>query len=265
MAITTGQKWVVTGMGGASAPATPLTIFGDDLIFWFDNSNESNITTGQSAAHVASQTDETGDYLRKTPNSLAAEEPTFSSGVFTYNGTSNDLTLRTAADGSPADVLDDTEGLFMSILKQSNSAENTQVFNCASSASNFIYLILDHRGVDVVSNRQRILQRNTGGTDEVRNGSAITIDQFQYSAFSSDGAAWRAWTDGIEQTLTPSTGSNTGEWCGSLTGADNVSFFAWKRASAAYYSGDEKHSLYLSREPTAGELNSFFAWAEDFI
>jgi len=62
----------------------------------------------------------------------------------------------------------------------------------------------------------------SGTTDHVRGGTAITAGAWHHYAFVSTGTAWAIYLDGVLQTLTTVSGSNTGNWFADLTSATTL-------------------------------------------
>ncbi|MFQ6122063.1 MAG: LamG domain-containing protein [Dehalococcoidales bacterium] len=61
--------------------------------------------------------------------------------------------------------------------------------------------------------------------------NTITDTGWHHIVFTSDGSKVRCYVDGEERTLTPSVGSNSGQWFGTATNSDTFCVGAIKRAS----------------------------------
>ncbi|MFQ6122817.1 MAG: LamG domain-containing protein [Dehalococcoidales bacterium] len=61
--------------------------------------------------------------------------------------------------------------------------------------------------------------------------NTITDAGWHHIVFTSDGSKVRCYVDGEERTLTPSVGSNSGQWFGTATNSDTFCVGAIKRAS----------------------------------
>ena len=57
----------------------------------------------------------------------------------------------------------------------------------------------------------------SGTTDQIRGNTAVTVGSWHHYAFVSTGTAWAIYLDGVLQSLTTVSGSNTGNWFADFT------------------------------------------------
>lgn len=66
--------------------------------------------------------------------------------------------------------------------------------------------------INNVSNLHYIAAGNRGTFDYVRGGTVLSTGTIYHLAWQSTGTAWKLFVNGIEQSLTATSGSNTGDW-----------------------------------------------------
>lgn len=145
------------------------------------------------------------------------------------------------ASSAPLSRVYDTKGTYVAVFRC--DVVNTQMAICGMNDTDGS----DHRFLEVHSDGKIQLRWYNGGTDTRFQGSVLSINTTYVVRAQSDGSTIRIFVNGVEQTITPSSGSNTGQWLlgntnkWSLGGAVTDSFghvvlFDGKIMEARYYS-----------------------------
>lgn len=112
-----------------------------------------------------------------------------------------------------------------------NTYEGLFSFGGSNDAS---VIRVDCRNNEVGTMRLRIGQTIAAGpTYNYFYGSTnFSFDELHFVALTSDGSTWKLYLDGVLQTLTIVSGSNTGAWAGDTTGAAIDTVFGCLRSNA---------------------------------
>lgn len=116
------------------------------------------------------------------------------------------------------------------------------LYDSANQTGNRLYS--EHRGD--TSNKVTYFQRDSDATVLAATADTTTFDDtnWHHIAYTSDTSTFKIYVDGALQTLTVSTGSNTGQWFGDITSRDDFAFEAASGASGhliddvAYFNDD---------------------------
>lgn len=96
-----------------------------------------------------------------------------------------------------------------------------------------------------------------GGVVDRLDGGAIdlTDDEWHNIIFQSDGSEVEIWVDGVQHTVTETTGTNRGQWFADATDADNFMLGAIGRLTiAGYFAAKEDEVVILNRPFTPAEI-----------
>lgn len=161
-----------------------------------------------------------------------SNNPTFGSagqmdGAITFDGSDDNI-----YKSSPS-FIDDTQGTVEAWVKFTDLAQSHAVVNVnVEGASDDEYLFMYYRG----SGENYVIRIYLGinGTTTMyakTRDNIITTTDWHYWVVTSDGSTLRAYLDGQEETLTFTTGSNTGQWFDDATDADVFTLGALRRAA----------------------------------
>jgi hypothetical protein len=143
----------------------------------------------------------------------------------------------------------DSAGTIIAVYKTSSNSSQ-YLFSSADESGNAYYgatLVIDANG------KVATVQRNNDTQDYVFGGLG-TGGSFHALTLSSNGSAYTMYLDGTLQSLTVSSGSNSGDWFADTSLRDNIAVGALKRdTNSGFMNGDIAEVLVYSRELSAGE------------
>lgn len=98
-----------------------------------------------------------------------------------------------------------------------------------------------------------------GSANTVKGDTTISVSGtvFNHMVFQSTGTAWDVWVNGIQQSLTVSAGSNTGDWFGD-NGVDNIKLAVLDRATNTFGNTREDHIRFFDRTLTQPEITALY-------
>lgn len=173
---------------------------------------------------------------------------TIASKIFTQSTEANKPILRTnGIGGEPAldfdgsdDILILAESFFTGttgtifIVFKADTISPDDIFSSSDEALTTKNLKLGVAG----TNTLKIIQVNADTADQLTDDSSLVVDTPYIATFSSDGSTYATKLNGIQTTLTPLTGSNSGDWYGDTPDRDNVTIGATKHTSEiAHFDG----------------------------
>lgn len=104
------------------------------------------------------------------------------------------------------------------------SGAGKMILSSADEASANIYLYLGTSSTPPM----QLGQQNADVADR-GNGPAVVDAYGHVAAYGSNGTSYRMWLDGTSETISFSSGSDTGDWWADTVGRDNVIIGAWQR------------------------------------
>jgi hypothetical protein len=172
-------------------------------------------------------------------------------GGLTYNGTSQYVSL-------PVAVAVGSAGTVAAWARVDNSAASDRIvlgFGGTGGNNGF------RCGIRFTSNKLMVQDR--GASNVVTSGTALTAGAWAHCVYVSDGAAWSLYLNGVAQSLTLDTGSNTGKWFGSVsqpTGSVFLTVGAAQRFGAfeSYWPGTIDSVGVWGRALTAAEVRALY-------
>lgn len=156
---------------------------------------------------------------------VAANQPTLATTTIDF--ATNDFMSRTVAN---AFLSDTTGSVFISgVVNTLGLNQGVLTSGDTSSATRFIYF-----GIGIAN--RLLFQINNGGTATALLGSTVLTAGDYYSCeFRQDGTAIRMFLNGVEETVTASSGSNSGSfWWNTPTSRDNLVIGALIRSSTTF-------------------------------
>jgi hypothetical protein len=165
-----------------------------------------------------------------------------------FDGTDDYLTNTTAGG-----ILSGTLGEVWAVVTidsdvaSSPGAAGVVLASCDAASSNRFLLM----NIVSVAGSQRInlSQQNADTADAVRGDTDITLGEPHLLQWSSNGSTWNLYVDGVLQTLTATSGSNTGDWFGDTAARDNLTLGALVNSSFA-----------SGRQFLPGKIHELIAW-----
>jgi hypothetical protein len=132
-------------------------------------------------------------------------------------------------------------------VASSPGAAGVVLASCDAASSNRFLLL----NIVSVAGSQRInlSQQNADTADAVRGDTDITLGEPHLLQWSSNGSTWNLYVDGVLQTLTATSGSNTGDWFGDTAARDNLTLGALVNSSFA-----------SGRQFLPGKIHELIAW-----
>lgn len=229
--------------------ANPISIFKEDLLFWFDNS----YGLSKTGSLIDSQTDRTGNATRSASGSA---RPTHNVGIeIEYDGVDDQLVL----DPTTRDLVLALTECFVLVIADRVEQINNKYFLVADdgSTSDYVTTGIQGNGSSTAPSKQAIIKRASAGAENAVQGFTAPIQTgIQVFAFSTNGSRYKSYYDSEENEL---YGDDDGDWF-----ADNVNIDAIRFGSVgatAFSNHKEYHILCINREPTADELSKLFVWA----
>lgn len=228
---------------------TPLSL-GSKLQFWFDNNDNTKITT--SAGNVVSQTDQTGNYTR-TVAAPAANPAYYPSSLIDskkyirYNGAQG---LKLSVNG-----FNHQQGeLFVVFRRNVNAAgitaNNVLMGVTQSAASNRFALLSDFANTSTLGYSLGT-NINVAGTANLSYANTKSqSDKKIIANFRSDGSSYYyGWDRDTNRSKTFSTGSNNGDWFGDIFAVSDLISFGYRiiSSSAVYSYHDEFEVIYCNQ------------------
>lgn len=156
---------------------------------------------------------------------------TVTGALWEYNGRTFDGVDDVIYTSSPSFV-DDTQGTVEVWVKFTDFTQDHSVASaCVDGAEDDEFLFMYYRPSD--SYKIGVYQSLNAVTQMYAKTRAnvITDTGWHHWVVTSDSSTLRAYLDGIEESLTFITGSNTGQWMATATDADTFSIGAIKRAT----------------------------------
>lgn len=111
----------------------------------------------------------------------------------------------------------DTQGS-ISVWFDTSSATSGTLFSSSDEASgtrSFRFTLISTGGI-------AIIQRNNDTTDDLRATATVQDGNLHNAVLTSDGSTYKIYLDNQELSLSPLSGSNTGDWLGDTSARDNV-------------------------------------------
>lgn len=156
----------------------------------------------------------------------------------------------------------DTAGTVYIVGRQQNLSTGAQALLAAGDGSTANHwLMLNAHGGTSGTESQEIYYKNSA-TERDMHGSDTTVADANYIlGFISDGSTYRMRLNGVEQTITPTTGTNDGSWFGDNSSLVNLSIGALLRDSNAnFFDGEIAEIIATSDELTADEAQDVEAY-----
>lgn len=148
-----------------------------------------------------------------------------------FNGTS-DYVTRTTANFQSSDYA----GTISAWVKLTDVADFRYIVHSADEATGNYQLSMSIQGT---TGKPYIYQRNNDTADYVVGSTNVADGNWHYVVAVSDGSSYSLFVDGVAETLTAASGSNTGDWLADTPNRDNLVIGVNKRSSlGAYFKGD---------------------------
>ena len=166
-------------------------------------------------------------------------------GVRCYAGTG--FFYRVEADWRPDDLL----GSFSAWIRMESTPLNI-IFGSGDTGSATRYFQIAILATDQLS----IAVRNNDVEDQIRGNTVLIQGTWYHVAVTSDGAAWKLYVDGVEDTpYTIVSGTNAGRWVGNVSSRNNITLGAlWTGGVIGPFYGFIKDARYHSRKLPADEI-----------
>jgi hypothetical protein len=104
-------------------------------------------------------------------------------------------------------------------------------------------------------------QRNADTADTMDSDATLVVSTPFIAGLFSSGTAYTSEKNGVAGTLTPTSGSNTGDWFGDITGLDNYTILGRKTSSqTSFESCDICTVLVTDEQLTASEKARLYRW-----
>ena len=130
-----------------------------------------------------------------------------------FNG-SNEYLRRAVSDWQSGD----SQGTICAWAKRGSLGTTDAIFTSSYESGVVNYLMFRFLSTDEL----QVQQRNGDTTDAVK-GSTITVaDRWYHVALVSTGIVYKLFLDGVEETLTVTSGSNTGDWWAETSLRENI-------------------------------------------
>jgi sulfur carrier protein ThiS len=187
------------------------------------------------------------DWSRSSDDLTAVGSPTYRAvaGV-TLDGSSQYLRR------AEADWNDDEVGTITALVRTDAIGAAQTIFASADEATDVRYLKLSINA----SGKLELSQRNNDTADVVEGDSVLVADTWYHVAATVDASGWHLYIDGVEETLTATSGTNSGDWLADTDDRDNVLVGALRRTGVTeYLNGDVKDvRYYAARQLTAAQI-----------
>lgn len=131
----------------------------------------------------------------------------------------------TWAEFSGADPFNTAQGTVTAWFR--TFGPNAFIWATGDEASGGFYIRLAE-----INGEMSFVQTNSDTNDAFTAGSGLADGGFHHVALLSDGSKYQVYLDGVNQTLTFSSGSNTGDWFSDTSNRDNFVVGILKRTSA---------------------------------
>jgi hypothetical protein len=213
------------------------SLFSAFLLASCDNAVEDNSTE----KNPEQQTTDANARVAETPASGLVAHYTFQGGTATDLAGSNNGTITGAVSvadrngqsseafqfNSSDDVikvsapsfLSNTQGTFAAWVKFSslNTTQYVGGFGDEQSILSYLSLVRLDPGTKTLG----IYQREATGANWLSGSTIIQANTYYFVALTSNGSSWTLYINGVPETLTIRSGTNTGKWIGHLPGIDN--------------------------------------------
>jgi sulfur carrier protein ThiS len=138
---------------------------------------------------------------------------------------------------------DDEDGMITALVRVDAIGAAQTIFASADEATDVRYFKLSINA----SGKLELSQRNNDTADVVEGGTVLVADAWYHVAATVDASGWHLYVDGVEESLTTTSGTNSGEWLADVDDRDNVLVGALRRTTVTdYLDGDVKDVRYYS-------------------
>lgn len=129
----------------------------------------------------------------------------------------------------------DNSGSVSMFVKLDSAADFNFLFNTPDAAVSNKHILM---GTNITTGTPFMYQRNADTPDQVDGTTNIVDGAWHHLVVTSSGSAWKIYVDGVEESLSASSGSNTGQWFNSVNGRDYVVIGAWVINTGAGFETD---------------------------
>ena len=184
------------------------------------------------------------------PQATGANQPvrTGASDFIEFNGTAHFL------EGTASDVSGDLQGeLFMVVDGDEGTSGMARPLVGAASAQAAVHQSFGY-DFNIRSNSIAIQNQGAAINDFVDGSSDVNGTGFNLLNHSSNGTTWRAFVNGVEETLDIVAGANAGRWFGDLTTAmDTITLFLKNNSVQVFQKGKIKTLVYYNTQRTVAQ------------
>jgi hypothetical protein len=222
------------------AATTPATADGNVIAVWQDQSG--------NGYHTA-QTDNTKRPLLKLAANGINSRPTI-----LFDGTNDILTNATANWLSS-----DSQGAVFAVLRMTTALKTDQVFLASTDQGTAALHIMAFYSLDVATTSEKIksYQNDNGTVDKILGNTVMVAGTVYLLTMTSSGTAYAHRVNGANQTLTISSGANSGDWFADTANRDNFTIGAAKWTSEQHFlKGSIAELIVLSANVTGAALTA---------
>jgi hypothetical protein len=176
--------------------------------------------------------------------------------ALTFNGTSDYATIGSAPFAAHA------SGTIMLWVKADNpTVGEVYLFGTADPTVTSRYMGLKLVGT---TGKVGVAQRNADTADNLDGTSILQVGEWYHIALASDNSDYFLYLNGKAEVLTATSGSNTGDWLDSVTGAANLSIGAIVRSIVAgFFDGTIDDVRYYSETLTQPQIEYIYRAQRD--
>jgi hypothetical protein len=239
-----------------TAAATLASIFSGQIWGWWKADAGTFQTSGGSAA--TADTDPVGELRDQSGNSRHLVQATsgFRPQLRTNVVGSLPVIRGDVSDDflSLAAVPTDTAGAVILVFRMATSPTNGQtILNCSDQASTTRFLRWHYASSGTIWQQE---QRNNDTLDRIPSSSTVSANNTYLMEHVSSGTAYTMRIDDINQTITPSSGTDSGDWFGDTANMDSITLLAhYTTAFAMPWKGDFCEALIISGAVTAQQMS----------
>lgn len=200
--------------GNSFSPAS----YGARLKAWWKHGQDGYADTNPISL-LSDQTVNNADLTQTLTKRPLYDTDAHASGYAIFDGT-NDLLVYTAANA----ISTASSGEFYCVIRPSSVTGTQAIFCTADEATATKLLSIQLNGAYLE------IAQNDGGTEDrvTATTTAMSIGTSYVIGVISTGTAWQLRVNGISETLTVASGTNSGDWFGDTSARDNATLGARK-------------------------------------